>query len=240
MTSTNEQFIRVFEDLKEELNRRAKLSKSVSFEIEAAASRDKSVANCQTALRYVRDIRNALQHPKHGTSGHAFEINSDYLDEIRRLLQHLRNPPNANSVGVSRKEMKTADLSDHLGDLAKDMKATGFSHLPILDEGDRLLGVFNEAAVFDFLWQEPEQIIGRSMTVEAILQHCRLDAEHTETFKFVRPGISVEELAEMFKAVETPFTRIGAIFVTPSGKTNEPVSRMITPWDVLVPSPAKP
>jgi CBS domain-containing protein len=240
MTSATEKFIRVYEDLVEEVNGRAHAKGSHSFEIEKAADRDRAVRQRRNILRYVRDVRHAVQHPKHDAPGHAVKINAEFLEEVQGILQYLQNPPNANSVGVSRKAMKTAKLSDRLGELATDMKATGFSHLPILDDGDRLLGVFNEAAVFDFLWQEPEQIIGRSMTVEAILPHCHLDAEHTETFKFVRPGTSVEELSEMLKAVETPFTRIGAIFVTPSGKAIEPVSRMITPWDVLVPSPAKP
>jgi hypothetical protein len=67
-------------------------------------------------------------------------------------------------VGISRKDMKTAKLTDPLGDLADDMKLTGFSHLPILNDQDVLIGVFNEAAVFNFLWRETEQIVSRSMT----------------------------------------------------------------------------
>ena len=72
--------------------------------------------------------------------------------------------------------------------MADDMKAGGFSHVPIVDEGDVVVGVFNEAAVFDYLWSESEKIIGRSMSVEEVLPHCRLDANHTETFRFVRPS----------------------------------------------------
>jgi len=38
---------------------------------------------------------------------------------------------------------------------------------------------------------------------------------------------------ERFIAIETPTTRVGAVFVTASGKRTEPLQRMITPWDVL-------
>jgi hypothetical protein len=71
------------------------------------------------------------------------------------------------------------------------------------------------------------------MKIKDILRHCRIDAQHTETFKFVRPATQVDDLAEMFKAIETPLTRVGAVFVTPSGKSEEPVHRLVTPWDVI-------
>jgi hypothetical protein len=69
-----------------------------------------------------------------------------------------------------------------------------------------------------------------------ILRSCRLDANHTETFRFVRPTTPLTELVEMFMAIESPSTRIGAALVTPSGKPSEPLQRLITPWDVLASS----
>lgn len=137
------------------------------------------------------------------------------------------------SLGVPRKRIKTAQLSDRLGDLADDMKSGGFSHVPILDTDDVLVGVFNEAAVFDYLWSENEKIVGRSMLVQEILPHCRLDANHTETFRFVSPRVPLEDLVDMFLALQSPTTRVGAVFVTASGKSTEKLQRLITPWDVL-------
>ena len=233
MTSTNEKFIRTFEALKAEVNRRAGATESERFEIDKAASRDRGVANLQNMLRYIRNIRNNLQHPKHRALGHAMEISTAFFEEVEGILNHLKNPTTASSIGVSRKQIKTAAFSDSLGDLAAEMKQTGFSHVPILSENDVVIGVFNEAAIFDYLWSEAVQIVSRDMTIEDILQHCKLDAAHTETFKFVRPGTPIDDLAEMFRALESPTTRVGAVFVTPSGNSTEPVNRLITPWDVL-------
>lgn len=85
-------------------------------------------------LRYIRDIRHALQHPKHKARGHAVSVSPEFLTEVEEILAYLRNPPSANSVGVSLKNMKTTKLTDQLGELADEMKRTGFSHLPILDD----------------------------------------------------------------------------------------------------------
>ena len=175
----------------------------------------------------------ALQHPKHRSEGHAIQVSEAFLDEVQALLSHLKKPPTASSVGVPRKKIKTASLTDGLGDLADEMKQHGFSHVPIVDERDAVIGVFNEAAVFDHLWAEAETIVGRRMQISDILPHCRFDAGHTENFKFVKPTTPIDDLAEMFLALESPTTRVGASFVTASGKKTEPLQGLITPWDVL-------
>lgn len=233
MSNPTERFIRAFEMLVTEVNRRANQPSSYSFEIDKAAKRDGIVRKNRALLIYIRDIRNALQHPKHDSNGHAIQVSEAFVDEVEALLRNLKKPPTANSVGVPYKKIMTASQTDKLGDLAYEMKRKGFSHVPILDERDAVIGVFNEAAVFGYLWAEPETIIGRRMQISDILPHCRLDADHTETFRFVKPGAPIEELVEMFLAVESPTTRVGAVFVTASGKKIEALQRLITPWDVL-------
>lgn len=233
MSGETEAFIRTFEEIVTEVNRRAGRDTSRIFEIEQAALRDAAVRRNRQLLVYIRDVRNALQHPKHGASGHAVQVTGAFLAEVKALLRHLKNPPTANSIGVARGDIKTARLDDRLGDLALTMKRSGFSHLPILDERGAVIGVFNEAAVFDHLWVGSETIIGRDMKVEDILPHCQLDVGHTETFKFVQPGRLLDDLVSIFSAPASPTTRVGAVFVTASGKPSEALQRMITAWDVL-------
>lgn len=233
MNGTTEKFIRLFEQLVAEVNQRAGLPTSRSFEIAEAARRDGAIRKQQNLLKYMRDMRNALQHPQHMSQGHAFVISESFLKETEAVLNHLRNPVKSGNLGVAREEIRTAHLSDRLGELAGDMKANGFSHVPILDDNDVVIGVFNEAAVFDFLWSEDATIIERTMSVKEILPHCRFEADHTETFRFVGPRVLIEDLVDLFRAIQSPTTRVGAVFVTASGKGTEKLQRLITPWDVL-------
>jgi CBS domain-containing protein len=233
MSDPTEGFIRFFEEIVREVNGRAGMPSSRSFEIERASERNGIVRKNRAMLVYIRDVRNALQHPKHRSGGHAIHVSDAFLVEVRALLRALKDPPTANSVGVPREQIRTARLTDRLGDLADEMKRSGFSHLPILDDGDAVIGVFNEAAIFDFLWSEAETIVGRQMQVKDVLTHCRLGADHTETFTFATPRTLLDDLVEMFLEVKSPTTRVGAAFVTASGKKSEPLQRLITPWDVL-------
>lgn len=233
LDNPTDEFIRCFEALKTEVNRRAGRSNSYAFEVEAASDRDGYVRRHRRTLIYIRDIRNALQHPQHHSVGTAIEVSSSFLGECRELLDSLRTPRTANKLGVKKSEILTAKLKDTLGDLAQEMRKSGFSHLPILDNDHAVIGVFNEAAVFDHLWLEEETIIGQSMTVADIIDHCSLNANHTETFRFINPRTSIDEVISIFVDLQSPTTRVGAIFVTASGKPNEPLQRLLTPWDVL-------
>lgn len=233
MSETNERFLRLYEDLKAEVNKRAGDPSSHSFQVANAARRDVVVSREKWRLEYIKDIRNALSHPKHKSRGHAVLISDTFLKEVESLLNHLKRPPTANSVGVPRKEIRTASVHEKLGDLAAEMEQGLFTHVPIVDEDDVVIGVFNEAAIFDYVWSETETIVGRGMLIHQILPHCRLDADHTETFRFVGPRVQVEDLVDMFQALESPTTRLGAVFVTASGKDTEKLQRLITPWDVL-------
>ena len=239
MTSPTEEFIRVFENLKTEVNHRAKKPNSLSFELNTAECKDQMISRQFKLLQYIRDVRNTLQHPQHRATGAAIEITPAFLGEVKALLQILQHPPSAKDIGVPRNQIHVAKHADQLGDLAEIMKTKGFTHLPILDNGGVIEGIFNEASIFDYLWSESERIVGKDMTVEEILPYCSIDRPRTERIKFVRPSVVLEELSSMFAAPDTPTTRVGAVFVTASGKSNEPISRLITPWDALKPQSIK-
>lgn len=233
MKDANELFIKLFEKIVSEVNRRAGAQTSHTFEIERAAAKDPTIQSIRHFLMYVRDVRNTLQHPKHSSRGHAIHVTDGFLTEVNAALDRLCNPVTASAIGVALRDIEVARPSDTLGALADVMKRNAFSHMPILNDTRAVTGVFNEAAVFEFLWSEQETIIGKDMRLSDILRHCALNATRTETFSFVRPGTPRDEIAGMFKALGSPSTRLGAVFVTASGKGAEPLQRMITAWDVL-------
>lgn len=233
MSAETERFIQLVEKIRAEVNRRAGRSAQDSFKIDEAASCDAMVNSLREKLHYFRLIRNLLQHPQHDTPQRPFLVTPGFLAEVQEVLDRLTNPPRAQSLGISRRDLTFAHPDEKIGDLAARMKASGFSHLPIIDNEHRILGVFNEAAIFAGLCTRQEVILEGSMPLREIIDFCSLDAGHTETFDFVPPQMTKDELLKRFVAVETETTRIGAVFVTKTGKRSEPLQRMITPWDVL-------
>lgn len=233
MTDLNLAFIQTFEALKAEINRRAGNQDSHSLELDTAARRDPAVAKHDRLIRYIRDVRNTLQHPQHNTRAHALQVTTLFLDEVRGILEALENPPRACSLCVKRGDLYVTRVSDTVGSVTDVMRAKSYSHIPILDDQDKVLGVFNEAAVFDYFCSDDIIDARRDLTISEILRHCSLDANHTETFGFVRPTATADDLIGEFTTVAGTLTRVGALFVTPSGKRSEPITGMVTPWEVL-------
>jgi predicted transcriptional regulator len=233
MTGREVEFVRLYEALMHEVNQRAGREGWKSFELDAAAEKDARVRRVRKMLGYVRDIRHLLQHPQHKSDGSALEISAPFLEEVQNLLGFLRKTETASTIGVARGKIYVAQPSETLGKLADLMKQKGYSHLPILDGDDVVVGLFNEAAVFDVLWSQNELIIDRSTLLSVLLEHCKLTDERTEIFRFVKPQTSHDELVKSFRALGSANRRLGAVFVTASGKAKEPIQRMITAWDVL-------
>jgi hypothetical protein len=90
MTDPTEAFIRVYEELVQEVNGRAGMPSSHSFEIEKASQRNRTVSNSRALLIYIRDVRIALQHPKHRSEGHAVNVSEAFFNEVRALLRFLK------------------------------------------------------------------------------------------------------------------------------------------------------
>lgn len=233
MSKDTEGFLRIVEDIRTQINRRVGMAARDGFGIDEAAKSDPVVLGLIDKLHYFRQIRNLLQHPRHDTPTRPFLITPEFLSEVQSVLDLLTEPPRAKSLGVGRKQLTFARVEDRIGALARLMKKECFSHLPIVDGDFRVLGVFNEAAVFSGLCTDQELILDGSMCVGDMMGSCRLDAGHTETFDFVAMEATKDELLKRFVVIESEFTRIGAIFVTKNGKPNEPLQRMITAWDVL-------
>ncbi len=233
MSRVNERFIRVFEGLSELVNARAGRPRSHAFELDAACNRNKGIQKYRSVLQYMRDVRNTLQHPRHKASGPAVLVSEPFVAELETLLQKLSRSSTAKDVGVAKKDIRVGRPEETLGSLADLMREKGFSHLPILGQSDEVVGVFNEASVFAHLWREGETIVGRDMRLSDIMEDCLIESSRTETFQFVRPGTPLRELQSIFLSLHTPFSRVGAVFVTASGRQHEPLQRLITPWDIL-------
>ena len=95
MSNPTAGFIRAFEEIVFEVNRRAGTPSSRAFEIAKAARRDGVVRNNRPLLIYLRDVRNALQHPKHRSEGHAIQVSEAFLDEVQGLLIRLKKTANS-------------------------------------------------------------------------------------------------------------------------------------------------
>lgn len=229
---SNDQFLRLYEAIKDVVNTIAGTT-SYDLELDAACGRSRRVKERRFEIRHVRDVRNVIAHPQAKSGAPAVVVTPDLIARTQRLLDTLTTVRTANTAGVPRSQLFTATTGTRLITITDIMRAKRYTHVPILDEANRVIGVFNESAIFDYLLSKTIIELNDTMIVTEIMDHCRLDAGHTESFQFIRPGTTEDEMVNALVNVEGEFTRVGALFVTSSGSANEPLHRMITIWDVM-------
>ena len=240
MADTNEEFRQVFEEIKSTINSLAGLDESRQFEISEACRRSNRVKNRRQELEYIRDVRNAQNHPQQVSGQPTFVVTDAFVGVCRRIHAQLARAVPAGKLGVKRGDLCVANWDDTILPLINTMRENKFSHIPILDDVGAVSGVFNESAILDYLMASGMiSMIEPETKLREIHKHCMIGADHVETFRFISPLASEDQVAEIFLTVTGMFTRVGAVFVTPDGEADKPIQRMITAWDVLAQSKVK-
>lgn len=234
MSDVNEEFQQIYEAIQTIINRFAKYEDSHRFELKEACENSFRIRNRRDELEYIRMVRNAQNHPKQRTGQPTFTISVAFLQACQKLYADLSKAVPAGQMGISVGDLYVAAPTDNILPVVARMRSERFSHIPILNTERVVLGVFNESAILDYLMaSELMSFIETDTTLDQIDQHCRIGADHIETFRFISPLASEDDVANIFLTVNGPFTRVGAIFVTQDGHPEKPVQRMITAWDVL-------
>jgi CBS domain-containing protein len=231
LADQNGSYIEAYEELKSHINQLAGMPNSMHLEINEAGKRSNFAQKIRHKVKFLVDIRHLMQH--HQTPSDPFLVSESLLNMIKELNENLSRSPSAAKICIPKKNIHWASKSSTIGSLTAVMVEKNYSHVPILSEEGILIGVFNETAIFSYFLSDDIIDARNTITVEDIFEYCQLNANRTELFEFVRPNTSQEKLILKFTQFRSGTSRLGAAFVTPSGSENEPITGMLTAWDVL-------
>ena len=146
----NSRFINLFEELKLICNKIVGSESKTNFELHAASNKNFIIKRNKNFINQIRDIRNLLQHPNHEKSYDAFEVSQQLVDDLAGLINVLKNPKKAADICVPFKQIFSISMGSRIIDATTAMQENNFTHVPILDEESKLLGVFSENSLFSY------------------------------------------------------------------------------------------
>jgi predicted transcriptional regulator len=233
----NTEFLQVFEAIKSVVNRLADDEDSQEFKLSAACRKNARVQRRRTELEYIKDVRNLHVHQQQSSGLPTFALTPTFVDFCRSIQAQLAQATTAGKIGVNIKDVAVARWDDPILPIIAAMRENCFSHIPIMGDAGVVEGVFNEAAILAHLMSSKMMmVIEAGDTLNGLHDQCRIGADHIETFQFISPSASEDQVTDVFLTVSGPFSRVGAVFVTPNAASDKPVQRMITAWDVLAQS----
>lgn len=121
-------------------------------------------------------------------------------------------------------------LSDTISLVISKMMDGKISHVPVLDEARKVIGVFSENTMME-VWQD-NMLLEKMATMRAIETYLPIDKHKVDVFEFVSKNATAASLRQTFQSALENGKRIGLFLVTETGDQNEPLLGLTTAWDV--------
>lgn len=183
-------------------------------------------------VRYCQEVRNLLSHKKKIDDTFAVEPTEQMIKFITQLIELIRNRARCSDIQIGISQVYWQPLCGSVKATMKEMRRKVFTHIPILEEGV-VIGVFDENSVFSYLADEEIIEIDDNLTFNAIRKYLSVNGRDMEEFIFYKASGYVENLEIEFERAFKRGKRIGIVFLTQSGKPNEKLQGIITPWDII-------
>lgn len=236
--SNADELLNLYNEIDHFLRREGKKDKDAdhAFLILELSTVNPTVARNQQLLRAVAQVRNNLVHnPIPSVAQPLVDPNPRLVEMYRDVRDTLLNPPKALSIAIPGQDIYTTTLSAKLSAVMQAMDDHVFTHVPVLDNDDRMIGVFSENSLLSYLADNGEGIITKDMKIEDIREFLPLKAHRGESFVFVSRNTPLSKIYEIFNEAIQVRQRIGMVFVTQNGRESEKLLGIITAWDLASP-----
>ena len=131
---------------------------------------------------------------------------------------------------IPKSKIFTCSLSDAISSVIDEMVKRGYSHIPVMDEKGKVIGVFSESTMMDG-WRA-KICSADALTMKDIANLLPIENHKVDVFRFVSKCSTAASLKKMCEESIQNGDRIGLFFVTEHGKSDEPLLGILTVWDI--------
>ena len=156
-----------------------------------------------------------------------------YNNSIQVLDAALGRPKESKHVAnfwIPRDKIVSCVMTDDISSVIDKMTANRISHVPVLDEEGRVIGVFSESTMME-AWKAKLSCMATS-TISVLDSLLPTDKHKVDEFLFVSKRATAAGLWKIHKESLENDRRIGLFLITENGKPNEALLGVATIWDV--------
>ncbi len=177
-------------------------------------------------------LRNVYSHMQRGKY---FASLTDYaVTLLATLLEEIKHPPNTLEVFAPKigSVLYETTVNAFIKDVLRDMTDNEYTHVPVWN-GNKLVGTFAYNSFFQWVNYELQSRQQPHFEKEIMGDiNSRYLNEDVVRFRFVRCTDPAHEVPIIFENSTKQRKRLDCIFVTESGKRDEKILALVTPWDL--------
>ena len=185
----------------------------------------------RTKMKMLRELRNLFAHNPTFEEGR--EVAYPTEEAIGFLLEQIERaklPESLASYMVPYEKVLKARLGDHVWKKIVEMKSSGFSSLPIVDDYESVIGVLSEKLITSLLVKHKALCFSEFLKFEDLEKEIRVLDDNVIFLSHSRMRHEAEAiLADNWNRGK----RIDMIFVTRNGRSTAPLMGILTPHDLF-------
>lgn len=181
-------------------------------------------------LDAIRNLRNSLVHESLIDGQHLFRVEDVVINKLKKEIQILEDPKLACDVMLLFNNVYKAKINDSVFDIIKTMQEKGYSHVPVINDDNTLLGVFSENVIASKLFNDKSIDLSNNHTLREYLSYLPICNHNNERYIFVSKDTLVEDIIKEFEISKNKYKKkLGMVFVTHNGREKEKLLGVILP-----------
>ena len=227
-----ELFIEEYKKLEEAVRRVYDVDKQTS--IVSVLKLQKRFEKYKNDIQSCADLRNFYQHDSKIKNRYVSDVSDEAIEFIRSLTLIVNDRKKCKDRCIPFKNVYWRTLNDSVKDTMRVMNTKMYTHVPILD-GGKVIGVFDENSLFSFISSDTDGIFefDDSLRFSDLISFINLNDREMEEFKFLKITSWLDDAVSEFNKSFENGKRLGLLMLTASGKPNEELQGILTPWDVI-------
>lgn len=183
-----------------------------------------------TRLMALRMARNALTHNPLLNGSPIISLNPSVVPYLDGVISCIKMLPTAANILIPIKDVFSCSFDDTISSIVDVMLKNIYSHVPVLDDFGKVVGVFSESTMLEM--SKSEIGSGEGRTIHDIVEFLPLERHLADVFRFVPKNDSISHLRYLCAEALKDRERIGMFFVTETGQSQEPLFGILTVWDI--------
>ena len=179
--SNAEIYIEKYKELEEVV--RAAYNLSSEDSISYYLTKQDKYKNDKDEIAYCQQIRNLIQHKKKISNVYPIEPTNETIKYISLLIDRVKNKKKCCDICVKYNEIYQQTLDGKVKNAMSVMRDKTFTCVPII-EGKKVIGVFDENALFEYIAAEEIVEIDENLTFRDIESYLSIDKREMEEFLF--------------------------------------------------------
>lgn len=225
------EFLEAYKALEEAVRRVYHLGREQS--IVTALKNQRQFEDLKPEIQSCADLRNYFAHNSLLDGQYAAQPTASTIAFVKDLTARVNSRKKCRDICVRKKNIIWRSPDDLVKPAMVLMHAHGHSCIPILRNGV-VYGVFDERALFQYAAESGGDLFrDGKLTFRDLDKYILITERSMQGYRFASVNAYADDVSELFETKLENGKRIRLILLTNSGRPNDRLQGILTPWDVL-------